>query len=196
MDATDISLRLVGAFYTFAGYVAARVALTSHLLDRALAAITLERLRPVERAQTLWLLCSAVLVLAGGIALMLLLELAVWLFLASAAGQALYLAWLAPRYFDAADPPDAKGCRQTANAFVIYTAATAFVVWASYTGRLAPWQELPWPLLALAAAAVAAHAGYVAWMYGRPLASSSGPCGDDSGAQSSSDGPLDPPQGN
>jgi cytochrome b subunit of formate dehydrogenase len=176
--------------------VAARVALTSHLLDRALAAITLERLRPVERAQTLWLLCSAVLVLAGGIALMLLLELAVWLFLASAAGQALYLAWLAPRYFDAADPPDAKGCRQTANAFVIYTAATAFVVWASYTGRLAPWQELPWPLLALAAAAVAAHAGYVAWMYGRPLASSSGPCGDDSGAQSSSDGPLDPPQGN
>lgn len=193
MDATDIILRLVGAFYTFAGYVASRVALTSHLIDRALDAIALEKPKPVERAQTLWLLCSSVLVLAGGIALMLLIELAAWLFLASAAGQALYLAWLAPRYFDAADPPDAKGRRQTTNAFVIYTAATAFVVWASHTGRLAHWQELPWPLLALAGAAVAAHAGYVAWMYARPLASSSGPCGGDGGAQSSSDGPPDMP---
>jgi hypothetical protein len=194
MDATDISLRLVGAFYAFAGYVAARVALSSHFLDRALAAITLEEPKPVERAQALWLLCSAVLVLAGGIALMLLLELAVWLFLASAAGQALYLAWLAPRYFDAADPPDAKGRRQTTNAFVIYTAATAFVVWASWTGRLAPWQELPWPLLALAGAAVAAHAGYVAWMYARPLARGSSSGVDDGGARSPNDNPLDPPQ--
>lgn len=191
MNATDISPRLVGAFYTFAGYVAARVALTSHLLDRALAAITLERPRPAERAQTLWLLCSAVLVLAGGIALMLLLELAVWLFLASAAGQVLYLAWLAPRYFDAADPPDAKVRQQTTNAFVIYTAATASVVWASYTGRLAPWQELPWPLLALAGAAVAAHAGHVAWMYARPLASKGAERDGGAGADPSPDEPFD-----
>lgn len=36
MSAVDIALRLVGAFYVFAGFVLARATLTSHVADRAL----------------------------------------------------------------------------------------------------------------------------------------------------------------
>ena len=125
MDATDILLRLVGAFYAFAGVVASRVAVTSHFLDRAIAAIGG---KPTPRAETLqfhWLLGSAILVLASGAALVLRIDIAAWLFLASALGQAAYILVLAPRYFDLHDPPDARGRRQTINAFVIYSAATA-----------------------------------------------------------------------
>jgi hypothetical protein len=161
MDATDILLRLIGAFYAFAGVVASRVAVTSHFLDRAIAAIGG---KPTPRAETLqfqWLLGSAILVLASGAALVLRIDLAAWLFLASALGQAAYILVLAPRYFDLHDPPDARGRRQTINAFVLYSAATAFVLWALATGRLLSWRELPWPLAAVAAAGLIGWIAYV-----------------------------------
>lgn len=161
MDPIEIALRAVGTFYVFAGYVAARAGLVSHLLDEALAGIAAKPVPSAERARTYWLLGSTVLVLAGGTALLLLLDLAPWLFALSALGQLVYLVWLAPRYFDAEDPPDAKGRRQTTNAFVIYLAATALTIWAAAAGRLVPWRELPWPLLVLGLALVLAHAGYV-----------------------------------
>jgi hypothetical protein len=161
MDLTDILLRLVGAFYAFAGVVGSRVALTSHFLDRAISAIGG---KPTPRAETLqfyWLLGSALLVLAGGAALMLRIDVAAWVFLASALGQAAYILVLAPRFFDLHDPPDARGRRQTVNAFIVYSAATAFVLWALAAGRLMPWRELPWPLAAVAAAAVIGWLAYV-----------------------------------
>lgn len=173
MDAIDLGLRLIGAFYAFAGYVATRAGLTSHLIDRAIAAISAKKPTAIENAQAVWLLAAAALVLAGGIALMLLLDAAVWLFVASALGQALYIGYVAPKFFDAADPPDPNGRRQTTNAFVIYAAATALVIWADFSGRLKSWEQVPAPLLALAAAAVLAHVAYAAWMFLRPLQSRS-----------------------
>jgi hypothetical protein len=167
MSPTDIALMVVGAFYAFAGFVASRAALTSYFIDRAIAAIAAEKPKPSETAQFLWLLGAASVILAGGLALMLRLEVAAWLFLVSALGQAAYLFVVAPRWFDAADPPDAKGRRQSANAFVLYAAATAFVLWAAAQGRLLAWHQVPWPLLALAGAALGAYAGHVASLLAR-----------------------------
>jgi hypothetical protein len=106
MDAVELGLRAMGAFYVFAGYVATRAALTSHLIDRALAAISAAKPAPVETAQSLWVLGAANLILIGGAALVLLLDAAAWVFVASALGQAAYLFIVAPVYFDASDPPD------------------------------------------------------------------------------------------
>ena len=126
MDAVELGLRARGAFYVFAGYVATRAALTSHLIDRALAAISGAKPAPAETAQSLWLLAAANLILIGGAALVLLLDAAAWIFVASALGQAAYLFVVAPVYFDASDPPDPNGRRQSTNAFVVYAAATVF----------------------------------------------------------------------
>jgi hypothetical protein len=188
VDATEIILRLIGAFYAFAGYVVTRWALTSRLLDQALAALTAETPKTIENLQTLWHLSTAVLVFMGGVTLMLLLDAAAWVFLLSTSGQALYLLWLAPRYFDRADPPDSGGRQQTINAFVLYAGATAFVLWAGFTGKLLSWHDVPWPLLAIGAAAIVAHAAYAAWIYAKPLGSpATTACRDDT-----SEMPLDP----
>jgi len=165
MELTEIALRAVGAFYVFAGYIASRAGLTSHAIDHALAALTAEKPAVAERRQTEWLLATSVLLMAGGAALVLLWEGATWLFLASAAGQVVYLYWLAPRYFDVHDPPDPQGRQQSTNAFAIYIAATAFVGWAFAMGKLSSWQEIPTPLLAIASAGVVGWACYVAWTY-------------------------------
>lgn len=161
MDGTEIALRLVGAFYVFAGYVATRATLMSLFLDRAIAAIGATKPNQAELARSYWLLGAAALVLAGGAALMAVLDIAAWLFLASGVGQAAYLFVLAPRMLDAQDPPDEVGRRQSTNAFIIYLAATAFVVWALSAGKL----ESVWRAHPLALAAVGAtlllHAGYV-----------------------------------
>lgn len=75
---------------------------------------------------------------------MFLADHAVPLFVLAALGQAAYFAYLAPAYFDRVEPPDAAGRRASLNAFVLYLAATALVVWASYTGRLQPWSQITW----------------------------------------------------
>jgi hypothetical protein len=175
VDFTDIGLRVIGAFYAFAGYVATRAGLTSYFIDRAIAAIAAQKPSRLETWQAVWMLGAATLVLAGGLAFMLLLDVAPWLFLASALGQALYIFFVAPRYFDVEDPPDPAGRRASTNAFVLYSAATAFVLWADYMGHLTGWREVPWPLLAAALALVAAHLGYVIWIVARPLGSAPGP---------------------
>lgn len=169
MDPTEASLRLIGAFYTFAGYAATRAALTSYLFDRAIAAISGKRPSARESARTGWLLAGANIVFAGGLALTFLLDAAAYLFMASAAGQAAYLALLAPRYFDVEDPPDPKGRRQTTNAFVLYAVATAYVLWALYTGRLLAPSEFSWLVLTVAVGMVVGHVGYTIWMLADPL---------------------------
>jgi hypothetical protein len=170
-DITQFGLRLLGAFYAFAGYIAARAGLTSRLMDHAIATIGGTKPDPRETQQSLWLLFGSVIIFAGGAALFLLLDVAPWLFAASAIGQAAYLLVLAPRYFDLADPPDERGRRQSTNAFLIYTAVTFLVIWAAASGNLIAWQDAPWPLLAAFFAAVAVHAGYVARHFLRPLKS-------------------------
>ena len=124
---------------------------------------------------------------------MLRLELALWLFVASTVGQAVYIWGLAPLWFDREDPPDPTGRRQTTNAFVIYAAVTALVVWAAQRGLLFEWREISMPLLAFAGVAFAAHVLHV-------LKALSWPAGDDGGApgfgassENVSDEPLRPP---
>ena len=98
----------------------------------------------VEVAQAAWLLSAAAMVLAGGVLLLAGLQLAAFVFIASAIGQALYIYVVAPRYFDVEDPPSAQGRRQTTNAFVLFCAATAFVAWAAWRGRLTPLEAATW----------------------------------------------------
>lgn len=141
-DGIDAGLVLLGAFYAFAGVVSARAGAMSAFLDQAIAQISLKPTPKLERQRFWWLIGSSVLVFLGGVALMVRAGPALWLFLLSAAGQAFYLGWLAPRYFDLADPPDARGRSQTATAFYIYLAVTSLAVLAATTGRLRPLSEL------------------------------------------------------
>lgn len=161
MDASEIILRAIGAFYVFAGYAGARAGLMSYLLDVALAAITLKKPPRAEILRAGWLLIASTLVLAGGIALMLLVDWAAWLFVISAAGQFAYLTVAAPYYIDLEDPPDAKGRQQTFNAFILYAAATGFVAWAYAHGELQPLSDVHPLAIALAALALLAHGVYV-----------------------------------
>lgn len=161
MDAIDLLLRFVGAFYVFAAYVGARASLMSLLIDRAIAAIGGTAPPRADLFKSYWLIAASVIVMIGGAALLFLLDVAVWAFLASSVGQAIYLFYVAPRYFDAEDPPDETGRRQSLNAFVLYLMATAGVVWAASAGRLAGVTEVSWPLVAAPAAMVAVHVIYI-----------------------------------
>lgn len=163
MDVIQFLLCAIGAFYAFAGYVGTRAALTSRFVDCAIAALEGKKPSLVEQVQSYWLLTAATLLFAGGITLLFLLDISAWLFLASAAGQAAYLFYGAPRYFDTDELPDAPARRRSTNAFVIYLVATALVVRELATGELLSWQELGWPQIALPAGAVVAHIVYVVW---------------------------------
>ena len=171
VDATDIVLRLLGAFYTFAGYFATRAILTSLIIDRAIAAIGATAPPRGQTAKAIWLLCVSNVVLAGGAALLLGLKLASYLFAASVVLQAVYFFIAAPRYFDRTDAPDAKGRSQSTNAFIIYTLATGFILWAHSRGALADAGEVPLPAIVVVAAALVLHTGYVirsVWQILRP----------------------------
>jgi len=193
VDGLGVLLCVIGAFYAFAGHVATRAALTSHFVDRAIAAIAGTKTSSIEAAQSYWLLAAATLVLAGGVALLFLLDIAAWLFVASSAGQALYLFVLAPSCFDRVDPPDPAGRRRSTNAFLVYLLATAIVLWAQSDDRLLHWDEASRPALLLPSAVVAAHVAYVMWTIAgapapAPLFATSHPAsgmGDTQGADAS-----------
>lgn len=170
LDLTDVALRLVGAFYAFAGVVAVRAGIASRFIDVATAAIGGAAPKPAETARALWMLVAGIVILAGGVALALRVDLAAILFTLSALAQALYLGIVAPRYLDPTDPPDPHGRRQTVNAFVLYLAATAYVLWAYVEGLLHAWATLPWPLLPVALTLVGAYAGYALIKFFRPMA--------------------------
>lgn len=161
MDGIDIALRAIGAFYLLAGFVAARAALTSNLLDQAIAALTLKKTDRIEQHRTIWLLFISVLFFAGGACLILLLEPAAWLFAISTIVQAFFFLVLGPYYFDVADPPPAAARRRSINAFVVFAACTLFILWAAYTGRLTKLAEAPPLLWGSAAAALAIHLVYI-----------------------------------
>jgi hypothetical protein len=168
IELTDIFLRVIGAFYAFAGFVATRAGMTSYFLDRAIAAMTAKKPSQAEIAQSAWLISASALILAGGVLLLAGLQLGAFAFIASAVAQALYIYVVAPRYFDVEDPPSAQGRRQTTNAFVLFCAATAFVVWAAWRGRLKPIDEATVLEIGAVVVALMLYAAYVArtlwWM--------------------------------
>lgn len=161
MDGIDIALRAIGAFYVLAGFFAARGALTSNLIDQAIAAISMKKADPVETHRTIWLLSLAILFFAGGAFLMLLLEPAAWLFAICAVVQLAFYLFLGPYYFDVADPPPAAERQRSINASVAYGACTLFILWAAYTSRLTKLSETPPLLWGSALAAIALHIGYI-----------------------------------
>ncbi len=157
----EIPLRLVGAFYVFAGYFATRVTLMTSFAENATATLSG---KPPERMATLkaaWLLLTSTLVLAGGVLLALLIDGAQWVFLVSVVIQFAYLFALAPRYFDKFDAPTASGRRQNVNAFFIYCSATFFVLWAAEGGYLRPFSAQPRPVPAIVVVAMLAHVVFV-----------------------------------
>jgi hypothetical protein len=161
IELTDVVLRIIGAFYAFGGFVATRAGLMSQLIDQAIAAIALKKPSRTETAQNVWLIATAALVLVGGVLLLAGLQLAAWVFVASCLGQAAYIYYLAPRFFDR-DDDSGGGRRATTNAFVIFLAATAFILWAAYRGRLLTLDESSIPALVAVATALLLYAGYLA----------------------------------
>jgi len=151
MDIIDVLLRLMGAFYVFAGYVASRATLTAMLVDRSIASLAAAPPTDAEGRRAGWLLAVAHLVLIGGVALLLTLNLASSIFVLGLILQGIYFAVLAPRYFDAIDTPSARGRKQSHNAFIVYGIATALVLWAHAAGRLHSPSDISAPLAAVMA---------------------------------------------
>ncbi len=166
----EAALVAIGAFYTFAGVVGLRVAVQGRFMDIAIAGISSEKPPAVETARGLWLLFSALLVLAGGLFLVLRLDWSAAAFAVSALSQAVYLLVLAPWIFDAADPPDPRGRQQTINAFILYSAATLFVLWAYRTGRLMGPVAVGWPAVWGVAVLLVAALGWGLFRFFWPLA--------------------------
>lgn len=161
MDGIGIALRAIGAFYILAGFFAARAALTSNLIDQAIAALTLKKTERIETHRTVWLLCLSALFFAGGAFLILLLEPAAWLFSIATLVQILFFLVLGPYYFDVAEPPEPAARQRSINATVLFAACTLFILWAAYTGRLMKVADAPPLLWGSAVAAIVLHVGYI-----------------------------------
>ncbi len=178
VDAVEILLRGIGAFYVFAGVVGALATLRGRLLDRMIAAIGEHTemdgaARAAEErathARAGWLLTGSWVVLVAGTLLLLLVDWAPWAFLASALLQAAYIYYVAPVHLDPNDPPDEEGRRSTTSAFVLFAAATVLVMWAASRGRLMPLSDVPPAALAAAAAACLGFIVYTAGNFSKPL---------------------------
>lgn len=173
LDANSIVgllLVLIGLFYAFAGVVALKAALTGRLIDIAIAAISLKPPSRTDTLQSLWFLVSALVVLAGGVFLLARLDWAVWAFMASAVGQAVYLLVLAPQVFDVEDAPDAAGRKRTINAFILYVAVTLLLVWAYRKGWFASVRDVSFLRVGLPLAVVGAVSAYGLNGFFRPFA--------------------------
>ena len=186
MDGFGIALRTIGAFYVLAGLFAARAALTSNLIDQAIAAIAMKKTGRIETHRTIWLLSLAILFFAGGAFLLLLLEPAAWLFAITTLVQLAFYLFLGPYYFDVAEPPPAAERQRSINASVVYGACTLFILWAAYTGRLTKLSDAPPLLWGSALAAIALHIGYILRHTLFPVKRKSGFAAFDSGDDDSS----------
>lgn len=129
---------LIGAFYIFAGFVVMRTMAMDSLLDRVLMALDPKAANRNEALRTRVLQVGAVLTLASGVALAIVSPLAPYLFVANTLVQGGYIIW-ADRAFPPEDAMDAQGRQRTKNAFVVFLAATAYVVWAYVQNGLREW---------------------------------------------------------
>lgn len=125
----------IGAFYIFGGLLALRAVRSGLFLDRAIAKISGEGIPLADRVQAAYGAIVAVLMLAGGGALLLLSRWAPLLFMVCVLVQAVYLVWAA-RALPPENALEAKGRQASVNAFVLYSAATAFVLWMQFQGLL------------------------------------------------------------
>lgn len=150
-------LRVIGAFYALTVPLVIRSVAVSAAIDAAMAQITLEKPNAAEHWRNIWHVVGALVVGAAGLALILLLNLALPLFLLGLAQQVLYLTYAAPRWFDPVEKPDAAGRAKTINAAIVYALATAAVAAAAASGKLKALDEVPdWQRFAAALVALAA----------------------------------------
>lgn len=150
----------VGAFYAFAGAVVMRALALDRIMNQLLAALN-DPEAAKERRRSHVMTVGAFLTSGGGVALMLLSPFAPPLFVVGALWQCGYLLW-AERALPPEDDDDARGRRLTKNAFVVYLAAAAFVVWLAARGLLRPWSA-PW-LSLVADAAIVLAAAIACWL--------------------------------
>ena len=127
--------RALGLFYVLGGLFALRAARMNSLLDKALSAIELNPVPAVEKVRAAGLWTSVILTPASGLALLLLSRWAAWLFVLNLVLQAAYLVW-ASIWLKPEDALEEKGRRQTINAALSWTFATAAVLWWTWTGLL------------------------------------------------------------
>ncbi|MFG1331856.1 hypothetical protein V5F41_11455 [Xanthobacter autotrophicus] len=154
--AFEAVLRALGLFYVLSGVLVVRSLAVSAMADATYSAIVGTPTHPAERAREIWLAAGSVLIGVGGLALVLLLDVAAVLFILGAIQQLAYLGFIAPRYFDPHDEPDAGGRAKTWNAAIVYVVATALVVAVARGGVLRPWLDAPvWLLVAAGVAIVA-----------------------------------------
>ncbi|MFG1349468.1 hypothetical protein [Xanthobacter autotrophicus] len=153
-------LRLLGLFYVLSGVLVVRSLAVSAMADGAYAALMGAPAHPAERAREIWLAAGSVLIGAGGLALVLLLDVAVVLFVLGALQQMVYLVIVAPRFLDPHDAPNAAGRAKTWQAAFFYLAVTVLVAAAAKAGLLRPWQDMPAWLLAAAGVAVVLGAAW------------------------------------
>jgi hypothetical protein len=139
---------LLGAFYIFAGFVVMRSMAMSTLLDRMLLVLDPKSNSQMELVRSQVLLVGAYLTLISGVTLLIMSPFAPYAFILNTVVQGGYLIW-AERAFPPEDAIDRQGRQRTKNAFVIYLAATAFVVWMAYQGYLRPWSSADVVLLDL-----------------------------------------------
>jgi len=158
--ALEAVLRALGLFYVLSGVLVVRSLAASAMADATYTAIMGTPPHPAERAREIWLAAGSVLIAAGGLALILLLDVAAVLFVLGAIQQLVYLGIVAPRYLDPHDEPDAAGRAKTWNAAIVYLVATALVVAAARGGLLRPWLDAPAWLLGAVGVALAAG---IAW---------------------------------
>lgn len=156
----DILLRLIGAFYVFAGLVALRATVFGSFLDRALAQISGKAEPGADRFRRRWLIGASILVALGGASLLLLWRGALVLFIVNTLGQALYLGLVAPRWLDRDDPPEPAGRRATWRAFAIYGAATLVVASAAGNGLLRPLGDIAPAAIVIVALGLAGALGF------------------------------------
>ena len=151
----------IGAFYVFAGVVVLRAMALDRVMDQLLAALN-DPAAPKEALKSRVLTVGGFLTLGSGVALALLSPLAAVLFSVNAAWQGGYLLW-ADRALPPEDVSEAAGRRQTKNAFVVYLAATAFVLWLASQGHLRAF-DAPWAAYAIDAAFIGG-ALLAVWFY-------------------------------
>lgn len=152
MDPLDLVFRAGGLFYVFAGYVLLRAILMDAFLDKALSALTLDKMDARESGRRKVLGAMAVCVGASGAALALLSFWALPLFAFTLAAQVLWIGW-ARALFVTPEDDEPQSRRGNVNAAILYAVATVGVAALWQAGRLGPWDD---PVVAAAIAATAA----------------------------------------
>jgi hypothetical protein len=175
----------IGLFYCVAAVIALRAILQGIVIDSALIALSANN-SPSKQATpqwgNIWLLDGSFLVGLAGVSAVIQWEWAPWFFALAAFWQAVYLAYIAPKWVDGPGPMDEdtkKGRQQTRNAFIVFLLATIFVAYVYELGLLTTTSNLEWLQWTVAVTAIAfgfIYYGYQAWqlkslLLGQPLGS-------------------------